>query len=75
MLTPDYQEFANRAGRATPWQYRDLRNWHGQNLPKSAQRCAFATPKTSTKAEPFPAARANPASTAAAALVALNLQA
>jgi len=29
MLTPDYQEFANRAGRATPWQYRDFRHSHG----------------------------------------------
>jgi len=53
MLTPDYQEFANRAGRATPWQYRDLWNWHGPNLPKSPRRCAFATPKNEHESGTF----------------------
>jgi len=51
MLTPDYQEFANRVGRQTAWQYRDLRHSHVPNFAKSRKRCAFATQQGGTKAE------------------------
>jgi len=43
MLTPDYQEFANRGRKRYPWQYRDLRHSHGEKLTKSTERCATAT--------------------------------
>jgi len=29
MLSPDYQEFANRGVDGYPLQYRDFRSWHG----------------------------------------------
>jgi len=28
MLSPDYQEFANRGVAGYPWQYRDFTSWH-----------------------------------------------
>jgi len=43
MLTPDYQEFANRGRIGYPWQYRDLWRSHGEKLTKSTERCATAT--------------------------------
>jgi len=43
MLTPDYQEFANRGRRGYPWQYRDLWHSHGEKFTKSTERCATAT--------------------------------
>jgi len=31
MLSPDYQEFANRGGAGYPLQYRDFTSWHGRS--------------------------------------------
>jgi len=53
MVAPDYQEFANRPGSGYPWQYRDLRFSYGQNLSKSARRCANTTPPSQHESGTF----------------------
>jgi len=50
MLSPDYQEFANRGAAGYPWQYRDFTSWHGRT--DRNRGCVAGLPrKTSTKAE------------------------
>jgi len=53
MLTPDYQEFANRGRNGYPWQYRDLWRSHGEKFTKSTERCATATPQNQHESGTF----------------------
>jgi len=53
MLTPDYQEFANRGRIGYPWQYRDLWRSHGEKFTKSTERCGIATPQNRDESGTF----------------------
>jgi len=65
MLSPDYQEFANRGAAGYPWQYRDFTSWH-ERSDRNRPGVAGLPRKTSTKAELSACRRAQMAFCAAA---------